>query len=124
MQGWGERFAPVTLYDETGLAQDFFPFPYRSFPEENQKPMESLSRAMDEFYLGRDLRMRMQQKSAGLQRHIKSALERVEKKKSIMQETLRQSDQTEKNRIFGDLLTCQLYLMEKGQKSVRVQNYY
>lgn len=57
-------------------------------------------------YLGRDLRMRMQQKSAGLQRHIKSALERVEKKKSIMQETLRQSDQTEKNRIFGDLLTA------------------
>ena len=122
--GLGERFAPVTLYDETGLAQDFFPFPYRSFPEENQKPMESLSRAMDEFYLGRDLRMRMQQKSAGLQRHIKSALERVEKKKSIMQETLRQSDQTEKNRIFGDLLTANLYLMEKGQKSVRVQNYY
>lgn len=122
--GLGERFAPVTLYDETGLAQDFFPFPYRSFPEENQKPMESLSRAMDEFYLGRDLRMRMQQKSAGLQRHIKSALERAEKKKSIMQETLRQSDQTEKNRIFGDLLTANLYLMEKGQKSVRVQNYY
>ncbi len=122
--GLGGRFAPVTLYDETGLAQDFFPFPYRSFPEENQKPMESLSRAMDEFYLGRDLRMRMQQKSAGLQRHIKSALERVEKKKSIMQETLRQSDQTEKNRIFGDLLTANLYLMEKGQKSVRVQNYY
>ena len=86
--------------------------------------MESLSRAMDEFYLGRDLRMRMQQKSAGLQRHIRSALERVEKKKSIMQETLRQSDQTEKNRIFGDLLTANLYLMEKGQKSVRVQNYY
>ena len=68
--------------------------------------------------------MRMQQKSAGLQRHIKSALERVEKKKSIMLETLRQSDQTEKNRIYGDLLTANLYLMEKGQKSIRVQNYY
>ena len=66
----------------------------------------------------------MQQKSAGLQRHIKSALERVEKKKSIMLETLRQSDQTEKNRIYGDLLTANLYLMEKGQKSIRVQNYY
>jgi len=116
--------APVTLYDDVGLALDFFPFPYRSFTLENQKSMASLSEAMDEFYLGRDLRMRMQQKSAGLQKHVKSALERTEKKKSIMLETLRQSDQTEQNRIYGDLLTANLHLIGKGAESVTVQNYY
>ena len=60
--------APVALYDEAGLAVDFFPFPYRTFAAERQKAMPSLSAAMDAFYLGRDLRARMQQKSAGLQR--------------------------------------------------------
>lgn len=115
---------PVTLYDEAGLALDFFPFPYRSFAGENQKPAPTLSAAMDAFYVGRDLRMRMQQKSAGLQRHVKSALERTEKKKAIMLDTLRQSDKTEQNRIFGDLLTANLHLVEKGAQSVTVVNYY
>lgn len=116
--------APVTLYDQAGLAVDFFPFPYLTFDPNRQKPMPSLSQAMDAFYMGRDLRMRMQQKSIGLQRHIKSALERVEKKKGIMLETLRQSEMTEQHRVYGDLLTANLHLLKKGQDSITVQNYY
>lgn len=116
--------SPVTLYDEAGLAADFFPFPYRTFSPQHQKPMPSLSAAMDAFYLGRDLRARMQQKSAGLQRHIKSALERTEKKKAIMLEAIRQSAQAEENRVFGDLLTANLHLIARGASSVTVQNYY
>lgn len=115
---------PVTLYDDAGMALDFFAFPYHTFTLDNQKSMPSLSAAMDAFYLGRDLRMRMQQKSAGLQKHVKSALERTEKKKSIMLDTLHQSDQTEQNRIYGDLLTANLHMIGKGAETVTVQNYY
>ncbi len=115
---------PVTLYDDAGMALDFFAFPYLTFTADNQKSAPSLSAAMDAYYLGRDLRMRMQQKSAGLQKHVKSALERTEKKKSIMLDTLRQSDKTEQNRIYGDLLTANLHLITKGAEQVTVQNYY
>ncbi|MDD5898913.1 MAG: NFACT RNA binding domain-containing protein [Clostridia bacterium] len=117
-------FAPVTLYDEAGLALDFFAFPYQTFATDRQKAMPTLSAAMDEFYLGRDLRMRMQQRSAGLQKHVKSALERTEKKKAIMLDTLQNTEQTEQNRVFGDLLTANLHLMEKGAEQVTVINYY
>lgn len=116
--------SPVTLYDDAGMALDFFAFPYRTFTLENQQALPTLSAAMDEFYLGRDLRMRMQQKSAGLQKHVKSALERTEKKKAIMLDTLQSSDKTEQNRIYGDLLTANLHLIEKGAESVTVMNYY
>ncbi|MDD3336245.1 MAG: NFACT RNA binding domain-containing protein [Eubacteriales bacterium] len=119
-----QRANPVTLYDQAGLAVDFFPFPYRSFDPDHQKPMPSLSEAMDAFYLGRDLRLRMQQKSIGLQRHIKSALERTEKKKGIMLATLQSSEQAEQNRIYGDLLTANMHLISRGQASIAVQNYY
>ncbi len=115
---------PVALYDDAGLAMDFFPFPYRTFSLENQRAMPSLSAAMDAFYLGRDLRMRMQQKSLGLQKHVKSALERTEKKKTIMLDTLRQTDRNEENRVYGDLLTANLHQIQKGALSITVQNYY
>ncbi len=119
-----DRFEPVTLYDDAGLAIDYFAFPYLTRSSENQKPAESLSKAMDAFYLGRDLRMRMQQRSLGLQKHLKSAIERTEKKKAIMLETLASSDKTEQNRVFGDLITANLHLIGKAQESVEVQNYY
>lgn len=119
-----ERFAPVTLSDDAGLVIDFFPFEYRTFAAEAQKPAKSLSEAMDAFYMGRDLRLRMQQRGAGLARHIKSALERTEKKKAIMLETLAQSAQAEQNRVYGELLTANMHLMEKGAERVKVQNYY
>ena len=119
-----QRFEPVTLYDDAGLAIDFFPFPYRTRDLENQKTKPTLSAAMDAFYLGRDLRMRMQQKSLGLQKHLKSALERTEKKKAIMLETLANADQTEQNRIYGDLLTASLHQIGKGQETITLQNYY
>ncbi|MEG1891182.1 MAG: NFACT family protein [Clostridia bacterium] len=119
-----DKAAPVTLYDAAGLAVDFFPFPYLTYCAELQKPMPSLCEAMDAFYLGRDLRQRMQQKSAGLQRHIKSALERTEKKQAIMQEALCQGEQAEQNRIFGELLTAHMHLLSRGQESVTVPNYY
>ena len=118
------KASPVTLYDDAGMATDFFAFPYLTFSADNQRTAETLSAAMDDYYLGRDLRMRMQQKSAGLQKHVKSALERTEKKKAIMLDTLRQSDKTEQNRIYGDLLTANLHLIEKGAQSVTVMNYY
>ena len=119
-----KKAAPVTLFDETGTAADFFPFPYLTYTPDRQKPMASLSEAMDAFYLGRDLRMRMQQRSAGLRSQIKTALERVEKKQAIMEDTLARSGETEQDRIRGDLLTANLYAIPRGAKSVRVQNYY
>ena len=115
---------PVALYDDAGLALDFFAFPYQTYTLENQKSTPTLSAAMDAFYLGRDLRMRMQQKGASLQKHVKSALERTEKKKAIMLDTLRNSDKTEQNRIYGDLLTANLHLIEKGSEQITVMNYY
>ena len=122
--GLNNRFAPVVQTDETGLAVDFFPFPYLTFDRALQKPYPTLSEAMDAFYAGRDLHMRMQQKSAGLQKHIKTNIARLEKKKAMMLETLQQSEKADQLRIFGELLTANLHSVPKGASEVEVTNYY
>ena len=117
-------FAPVLLSDPTGLALDYFPFAYRTFAAAQQKRCSSLSEAMDAFYLGRDLRMRMQQRSAGLQKHIRSNIARLEKKRALMLETLQESAKAEQNRIYGELLTANLHQIPKGAAQAEVVNYY
>lgn len=115
---------PVLLQDEAGATVDFFPFPYLSFESSLQKPISSLSKAMDAVYIGRDLRLRMQQRSEGLERQIKNAIERVQKKKGIMLDALNSTEEMEKNRIYGDLLTAYLHQLPKTATSVEVANYY
>lgn len=123
-EGAAARAQPVLLSDATGQAVDFFPFPYRTFDFALQKDYETLSAAMDAFYLGRDLRLRMQQKSAGLQKHIKNNIARLEKKRAMMLETLQESAKAEQYRIFGELLTASLHSVEKGAAEAEVLNYY
>lgn len=118
------RVQPVTLYDEAGLALDYFAFPYRTFDPARQRACDTLSEAMDNYYLGRDVHLRMQQRSQSLQRVIKNAIERCEKKKALYLEALQSKEKTEQYRIFGELLTANLHAIDKGQPSVELLNYY
>ncbi len=115
---------PVVLYDEAGLALDYFAFPYRTFAPERQKPQDTLSEAMDRYYIGRDVHLRMQQRSQSLQRVIKNAIERCEKKKALYLEALQSKDKTEQYRIYGELLTANLHAIHHSQTSVELVNYY
>ena len=119
-----DYFNPVTLYDDAHLPIHYFPFPYATFALQNQLPKESLSKAMDTFFLGRDIRQRISQKSAGMLKQIKTVLERTEKKKAIMLESLTLSEQAENDKIMGELITANLHAIKKGQTEVVLQNYY
>ena len=116
--------APVVLTDDAGLALDFFPFPYVTYEAERQKPYVTLSAAMDAYYLGRDIHLRMQQRSAGVQKHIKTHIARLEKKQAMMLETLQESERADQYRVQGELLTANLHLIQKGAPQVTVPNYY
>ena len=115
---------PVLLTDETGNRTDFFPFPYFSLPKERQQPCEGMSKALDLFYSGRDRVERMAQRSAALKRTLKTHLERDEKKLALQEEELRQANDAEHLRLCGELLSAQLYLVQKGARSVEADNYY
>lgn len=114
----------MLLTDETGLPADVFPFLYLSYPADSQRPMPSLSEALDAFYDGRDRRNRIQQRSASLKKLIKTHIERSEKKLALQEEELLSAEKMEDYRIMGELLTSQLHLVPKGAQSVQLFNYY
>ncbi len=119
-----ERYAPVALCDPAGQIIDTFPFPYKTYDSDQQKAYPTLSGAMDALYGERELHARMKQHGAGIRKHVKNNITRLEKKKGKMMEALAQNDLVEQNRMFGELLTANLHLVEKGAPKVRVINYY
>ncbi len=84
----------------------------------------TISEAVEGFFAGRDLHDRLAQKSAGTVKLINNNIERCDKKIHIHTETLRKSKQKDRYKIFGDLLTANLYRIEQGADKIIVQNYY
>lgn len=85
---------------------------------------DSISYAVEEFFSSRDLHDRLTQKASGTVKIINNNIDRCEKKISIHQEILTKSKNRDKYKIYGDLLTANLYRMEPNAESITVQNYY
>ena len=116
--------APTLLVDEQENPIDVFPFPYLSRSGERQRARDSLSEAIEEFYLQRDRRDRIREKSHALRRFLQNALERAEKKRAIQLQTLQDAKDRDQLRKKGDLITAQMHAMERGKAFVDVPDYY
>lgn len=84
----------------------------------------SINKLLDDFYSMRDMHERMRQKSADLIKLLNTASERAAKKLVILEKTLSDAENKDKYKIFGDLLTANIYMIKNGMDFIEVSNYY
>lgn len=85
---------------------------------------DSFSGMLDDFYAERDQIERMRVKSADLLRLLTNHMDRLGRKIANQTAELQTCAQRETYRIKGDLLSANIYAIEKGLKSVKLQNFY
>lgn len=118
-------FEPCVILKEDGSAGDFAPFEVRQYGGRVQvRKMPSMNAATEEYYALRDRDARMKNHSAAITKILNNSLSRAVKKLSLLKNDLKASMDREKYRIYGDLLTANIHLVNKGDKSVTVVNYY
>ena len=66
----------------------------------------------------------MKQKSGDLKRLVKAQLDKLRLKMQRLNEDLYKAENSDKYRLFGELLTANLHAVRPGAKSVTVMNYY
>jgi predicted ribosome quality control (RQC) complex YloA/Tae2 family protein len=88
------------------------------------KQCSSLSQAVETFFDVRDMHDRLTQKAAGTIKLINNNIERCDKKIALHTENIKKAKNREKYKIFGDLLTANLYRIDANSESVTVENYY
>lgn len=84
----------------------------------------SFSELLDAFYEGRDRLERMRARSQDLLRVLSNASDRLSRKINLQRAELEKCAERDKLRICGDLLSANLYQIEKGGASVSLQNFY
>ena len=87
-------------------------------------PMPDASTTLDEFYAQRDLRARMRQRANDLFKLLMNRLDRVARRIDNQRTELSQTAQMEQNKLYGDLLSANLYRLQKGDTAAVLENFY
>lgn len=114
----------VTIYDKNGKPVDFTFIPTEQYGASMiQKESDSPSKLLDGFFSGRAQAERMKQRSGDLLKSILAVYNRTAKKLELQKGELSACGEREVFRVRGDLLSANIYRMEKGMNEITVDNY-
>ena len=111
--------------DKDGMLKDF------SFIRLNQygtlmltKELGSASELLDYFYYERDRASRTKQRANDLFKLIVNLTERTSRRIFAQQQELAACSEKDKYKLWGDLISANIYRIQKGDSSAEVENFY
>ena len=118
------HFTPAMLSRE-GKPVDFTYLPITQYgPETTLTTFASFSELLDAFYTERDRQEAAQRRGRELTRTVHSAHERIVRKLGLLEKEYAAAQDRDTLRLYGDLITANLYRMERGAARLTAQNYY
>ncbi len=117
------EFSPAIYYDKNE-PKEFSALPLTHFSNYRKESFDSISRVIRTFYSSRETLTRIRQKSADLRHVVQTALERNRKKYELQAKQLKDTENREQYKVYGELLHTYGYSLEPGAKSLTALNYY
>lgn len=119
-----ESFEPWLIKIEE-KAKDFSFMPILQYgPNSQNVKGDSFSQMLDSFYEHRDRMEYLRQRSKETIRAVKSARDRTKRKLENQREELRESLDRDFYRKAGDIITANIYAMQKGMASLTAVDFY
>jgi hypothetical protein len=117
-----ENYFPIFIKDDANNNKDFYCFDLSLY--ENKEKVESISSLVENFYHNNSLRDRINQKASGFKKILTTKLNRLTNKYLAMNDELLNNQTKEDLKIFADLLSINIYKLQKGMEKVTVENIY
>lgn len=118
--------APMPTFETNaaGLPVFFSPIPFTLHPDRKRYPYESANEMLDAFYTARDRHLLLERKRERLQKVLTKQLGRVEKTLKIQLETLQGGEDADQYLLYGELVSANIYQLQRGMKEAVLLNYY
>ena len=117
-------FAPVMLRcDERMVDFTYFPVSQYGLHSENIS-FSNFGSMLDTFYRQREQAERVKQKGQDLLKTVQSTLSRLKRKILLQEKELETTAQRDTWRLYGELITANLYQLKRGAGSIKLPNYY
>lgn len=118
------RFLPQLLERE-GRPADFSYFPVTQYgPSVTCRTYDTFAQLLDDFYQGREQADRVRQKGQDLMKAATAARDRVRRKLALQEKEYAAARDRESLRLSGELITANLYRMERGAARLETENFY
>ena len=115
----------TVVKDKEGLLKDFSFIPINQYVGlMDTKELDSACDLLDYFYSERDSISCMKQRSQDLYKLLLNATDRISRRLANQRIELKESENREEFKLKGDLISANLYRVEKGMASVKVENFY
>ncbi len=120
-----ERYTPVAVIDRDGKPIDYSYMDVTYLGDAvTVKRFDTLASLFDSYFAERDRLDRIRQRARDLVSLITNARARTERKLSIQREALIESAKGGQYKKYGDLITANLYRLERGMQSFVAIDYY
>ena len=117
------HFSPA-IYYHGAEPKEFSALPLTHFSQYIRKEYDSISRLLEDYYAEKNTLTRIRQKSVDLRRVVQTALERNRKKYDLEAKQIRDTENREKFKVYGELIHTYGYNLEPGAKKLEALNYY
>lgn len=117
-----ESFDPAIAYED-GRAVEYAFLPLLQYGADSARHFESAGALLDCYYGDRDREQKVKQRAADILRMIANANARISRKLEHQRSELAECAHGEEYKRQGDLITANLYAIEKGSREVMLTDY-
>ena len=114
--------APCYYAAANGTPKQFAFCPIRQYGQSLQAA--SFGQLLDDFYIVRDRRDAMRQKSQAVRKTVTNLCQRIRRKLAIQEKELTATFDRERLRQLGDIVTANLHRITKGQRMLAAEDFY
>jgi len=116
---------PWLVSDQLGKPVEYLFFEPKEYGSEFEiKRVESFGVLLDEYFGRRDKAERIRQRTADIFRLLTNAEARLQKKMELQRRDLEDCAEKEKFKLWGDLITGNIYRLSRGMEEAVLENYY
>ncbi len=118
-----KNYAP-RIYYKGNEPKEFSALPLSHFGQYETKSFDSISVLLETYYATKNTVTRIRQKSVDLRKIVQTALERNRKKYDLQSKQLKDTENRDKYRVYGELINVYGYGLEPNAKHLECLNYY
>lgn len=112
------------IYKSENITKDFYCIELNNMCQYEKINFSSASELLDKYYYEKDKEDRLKSKSSSLTKLVNNNIDRCIKKIQLLKDSLSQCEQKDQFKIFGELLTANIYSIKPGDHFISVLNYY
>ncbi len=117
-----EDFAP-TLIIKDGESVEYSFMPISQYASLEAHSYDGAGELLDVYFAQRDNRQRVSQRASDIQRLLANAESRIKRKLELQREELAESEKGEIFRKYGDLITANIYKLQKNSSICLLEDY-